>query len=57
MKTPAPNSTYKKLAVQYLNKALCFESSVVLNNPPERKAPKHCKQPFTVMHKNQQKTE
>jgi len=29
-RTPAPNSTYKKLAVQWLNKALCFVSSSVL---------------------------
>ena len=27
---PAANSTYKKLAVQWLNKALCFVSSSVL---------------------------
>ncbi len=27
---PAGNSTYKKLAVQWLNKALCFVSSSVL---------------------------
>jgi hypothetical protein len=26
-RTPAPNSTYKKLAVQWLNEALCFVSS------------------------------
>jgi hypothetical protein len=26
-RTPACNSTYKKLAVQWLNKALCFVSS------------------------------
>jgi hypothetical protein len=28
--TPATNSTYKKLAVQWLNEALCFISSSVL---------------------------
>jgi hypothetical protein len=27
---PATNSTYKKLAVQWLNEALCFVSSLVL---------------------------
>jgi hypothetical protein len=27
---PAPNSTYKKLAVQWLNEALCFVSSSVV---------------------------
>jgi hypothetical protein len=27
---PAPNSTYKKLAVQWLNKHLCFASSSVV---------------------------
>jgi len=27
---PAANSTYKKLAVQWLNKLLCFVSSSVL---------------------------
>jgi len=30
MKTPACNSTYKKLAVQWLNEALCFVSSFVV---------------------------
>jgi hypothetical protein len=30
MRTPAPNSTYKKLAVQWLNEALCFVSSSLL---------------------------
>ncbi|MDZ4712730.1 MAG: hypothetical protein SGI89_10450 [bacterium] len=30
MKTPACNSTYKKLAVQWLNKDLCFVSSFVV---------------------------
>jgi hypothetical protein len=40
----AHNSTYKKLAVQWFNEALCFVSSsvladsFVLRNPPERKA-------------------
>jgi hypothetical protein len=29
-KTPACNSTYKKLAVQWLNEALCFVLSSVL---------------------------
>jgi hypothetical protein len=29
-KTPACNSTYKKLAVQWLNEALCFVSSSVV---------------------------
>jgi len=29
-KNPAHNSTYKKLAVQWLNEALCFVSSSVL---------------------------
>jgi len=29
-KKPAPNSTYKKLAVQWLNEALCFVSSFVV---------------------------
>jgi len=28
--TPAGNSTYKKLAVQWLNEALCFVSSSVV---------------------------
>ena len=28
--TPAGNSTYKKLAVQWLNEALCFVSSFVV---------------------------
>jgi len=28
--SPAPNSTYKKLAVQCLNEALCFVSSFVV---------------------------
>jgi hypothetical protein len=27
---PATNSTYKKLAVQWLNEALCFVSSLVM---------------------------
>jgi hypothetical protein len=30
MRTPTPNSTYKKLAVQWLNEALCFVSSSVV---------------------------
>jgi len=30
MRTPAFNSTYKKLAVKCLNEALCFVSSSVL---------------------------
>jgi len=29
-RTPAGNSTYKKLAVQWLNEALCFVSSFVV---------------------------
>jgi hypothetical protein len=29
-RTPAYNSTYKKLAVQWLNEALCFVSSSVV---------------------------
>jgi len=29
-KTPACNSTYKKLAVQWFNEALCFVSSFVV---------------------------
>jgi len=29
-RTPACNSTYKKLAVQWLNEALCFVSSFVV---------------------------
>jgi hypothetical protein len=42
----AHNSTYKKLAVQWLNEVLCFYSSsvlvesFVLRNQPERKAEK-----------------
>jgi hypothetical protein len=44
---PAANSTYKKLAVKWLNEALCFVSSsvladsFVLRNPLLRQAPKH----------------
>jgi len=44
-RTPAGNSTYKKLAVQWLNEALCFVSSfvvtdsLVLRNPLLRQAP------------------
>jgi hypothetical protein len=30
IKTPVPNSTYKKLAVQWLNEALCFYQSYFL---------------------------
>jgi hypothetical protein len=30
MKTPACNSIYKKLAVQWLNEALCFVSSAAV---------------------------
>ena len=48
---PVANSTYKKLAVQWLNKALCFVSSFVLadsfvlQNPPPRQAAKpYCPQ-------------
>jgi hypothetical protein len=29
-RTPAPNSTYKKLAVQWINEVLCFVSSFVV---------------------------
>ncbi|MFM8453475.1 MAG: hypothetical protein ACKOAD_00545 [Gammaproteobacteria bacterium] len=29
-RTPAPNISYKKLAVQWLNEVLCFVSSSVL---------------------------
>jgi len=29
-RTPAPNSTYKKLAVQWLNGTLCYASSSLL---------------------------
>jgi len=29
-RTPTDNSTYKKLAVQWLNEALCFVSSFVV---------------------------
>jgi len=29
-KTPTANSTYKKVAVQWLNEALCFVSSLVV---------------------------
>jgi len=29
-RTPVANSTYKKLAVQWLNEALCFVSSFVV---------------------------
>ena len=45
-RTPGHNSTYKKLAVQWLNQALCFYQSLclvdsaVLRNPPLRQAPK-----------------
>jgi len=44
-RSPAPNSTYKKLAVQWLNEALSFVSSsvladsLVLRNPLLRQAP------------------
>jgi len=44
--SPAHNSTYKKLAVQWLNEALCFVASfvvidsLVLRNPLLRQAPK-----------------
>jgi hypothetical protein len=30
VETPASNSTYKKLALQWLNEALCFVSSSVV---------------------------
>jgi len=32
--TTTANSTYKKLAVQWLNEALCFVSSFVVADPP-----------------------
>jgi len=31
-RSPAANSTYKKLAVQWLNQALCFVSSSVVED-------------------------
>ena len=46
------NSTYKKLSVQWLNKALCFVSdsvpadSLVLRNPLLRQAPKRCRKAY-----------
>jgi len=46
IKTTATNSTYRKVAVQWLNQALCFYQSFclidsfVLRNPPLRQAPK-----------------
>jgi len=49
-RTAADNSTYKKLAVQWLNEALCFVSSsvladsFVLRNPLLRQAPKRYSQ-------------
>jgi len=50
-KSPAANSTYKKLAVQWLNEALCFVSSfvvadsLVLRNRQLLVAAKRYKQP------------
>jgi len=50
-KTTGYNSTYKKLAAQWLNEALCFVSSsavadsLVLRNPLLRQAPNRNKQP------------
>jgi hypothetical protein len=47
-KERTPNSTYKKLAVQWLNEVLCFVSSfvvadsLVLRNLLLRKAAKRC---------------
>jgi len=35
-KSTGGNSTYKKLAVQWLNEALCFVSSFVVADPPRR---------------------
>jgi len=35
-KERTPNSTYNKLAVQWLNEALCFVSSFVVAGPPRR---------------------
>jgi len=49
-RTAAHNSTYKKLAVQWLNEALCFVSSFVvtdsflLRNRQLLVAPKRCAQ-------------
>jgi len=46
------HSTYKKLAVQWLNETLCFVSSLVLaeslvlRNPLLRQAPKRYAQPY-----------
>jgi len=46
MRITTANSTYPKVAVQWLNQALCFYQgfclvdSEVLRNPPERKARK-----------------
>jgi hypothetical protein len=51
-RTPTYNSTYKKLAVQWLNEALFFVSSsvlaysLVLRNPLLRQAPKRYLQWF-----------
>jgi hypothetical protein len=48
MKKTPYNSTYKKLAFQWLNEALCFVSSsvvadsLVLRNPLLRQAAKRC---------------
>jgi len=50
----SPNSTYKKLAVQWLNKTLCFVSSfvvtdgLVLRNRQLLVAAKRCAQPISV---------
>ena len=49
-----PNSTYPKVAVQWLNQALCFYQSLclvdseVLRNPPLRQAAKRYAQPDLV---------
>jgi len=55
IKKPAANSGFKKLAVQWLNKVLCFVSSsvladsLVLRNPLLRQAPKRvCLESMTL---------
>ncbi len=54
----AANSTYKKLAVQWLNETLCFASSVVLadsfvlRNPLLRQAPKRYCQSSIKLERN-----
>jgi len=53
-RTPAPNSTYKKLAVQWLNEALFFVSSfVVADSFSASKSPTSCScQPLPASIKN-----